>query len=132
MNLFEFYTAQNDRSQITYAGDTRSPVITFEKLSKLRKIRDTRKEENRKHDELVMAMYSMPAEEDGGMGGGFGGDIGGGGGFGGAPPMGDFEGGMDDFDMGEMGDEELDMGEADMDAPAEDFDLDLDIGDEEV
>lgn len=67
MRIDEFYDPENDRSSRRDADDTRSPLLTLERLNKLRKYRELRKAEMAERKDFVPAMYRS---QSGGAGGG--------------------------------------------------------------
>lgn len=67
MRIDEFYDPKNDRRASRNQDDTRSPILTLERLNKLRKYRELRKAEMAERKDFVPAMY----RSQGGQGGGF-------------------------------------------------------------
>ena len=71
MKLNEFYDPEQDKLERRSVDDTRKSKLTLDQLNKLRRIRDIKMAEKKRHDEFVKIMYATPTEEPGGQLGGF-------------------------------------------------------------
>jgi len=67
MKLVEFYNPEFDEFQKRNATDTRTPKMTLETLSKLRKAREIKKAEELEHAKFQKVMYAAPTQGAGGM-----------------------------------------------------------------
>ena len=65
MRLDEFYSPEDDRRNHRNQDDTRSPLLTLERLNKLRKYRELRKAEMAERKEFVPAMYRTNVQSGG-------------------------------------------------------------------
>lgn len=68
MRLIEFYNPEFDEFQKRNAEDTRTPKMTLETLSKLRKAREIKRAEELEHAKFQKVMYANPMQ-GGGAGG---------------------------------------------------------------
>jgi predicted RNA-binding protein with PUA-like domain len=66
-----YYDPARDEYNTRHITDTRKPVLTLASLNRLKRMREQRKLESLKREDLLSVMYAAPEPEAGGLGGGF-------------------------------------------------------------
>lgn len=62
IELFEFYSPEEDETDIAHQSDTARPRLTLRHLNSLRKMRDAKDVDDATHLELVQSVYASPDE----------------------------------------------------------------------
>jgi len=60
VELLEFYSPEDDNTDIAHQSDTNRPKLTLRHLNSLRKMRDAKDVDEAEHLELVQNVYASP------------------------------------------------------------------------